>query len=736
MVSVPLGASYDNRAAARSPLVLVKNMVVEEALTNQAPTSFAGGISDPYQIDHKAWITRPGTLECAGPNGDLSAPEATQSSYLGTSPQVVQSATLIGSGELTLPKPVGVGNYIVLTIAGDAVNTPFESEFDFTYNANGGIAPNIATNIGVATSTTPPVVTVTSDPPAGSAQYSACLAEISGATGYSYVGGVPSYDNGIMVLPRISAGQIPSLIYAAVSIDGTYKPSGYNFRNAFPTGAEVTNFLYGAAGYEGFTYSGAIITLPGALGPHVISVETEIAYGSLAGEGNALLYTAVIFAGSSTGSTQASTVVVSPAALPGALCRGIFQQDGFADGALVLLYGETLYLGSPDNGYVEIGTVTGSDVATFACSTDNLLICAGSAAYNFDGATLTLTPIIMPSGQLISWVAYLAGYFVLGVLDARVIFFYVDGTPTVTALNYFSAETNAGNVLAGATLLDQLVLFKQNVTEFWQASGNPLLPFSRIIGQVYQRGAANRYAVAQSDNTLCFVGNDASVYECAATPVRVSTNAIEEQIRQNFNGPMYVWSFSMDGHSYYVLTLGTVATFVYDVLTESWLSWTDTNNNPWIGQIGAQASGSLVYASNPASPGLFTVSGAYTDDSGVPITREVMGGLAIIGPPIRCDNFGVVVDSGGGSDPLNAMEIDLQWSDDQGQTYSAWQPMYAGAAGQYSVQPVARMLGIMRQPSRIFHLRCSTLGPFRISYARCNEYFAMAWPSAPVASPP
>lgn len=484
MVSVPLGASYDNRAAARSPLVLVKNMFVEQAFTNQAPTAFAGGISDPYQIDHKAWITRPGTRTVAGPGG----------------------------------------------------------------------------------------------------------------TGF---------------------------------------------------------------------------------------------------------------------------------------CRGIFQQDGFANGALVLLYGTTLWLGSPENGYIKIGTIPGADVALFACSTDNLLITAGNAAYNFNGSTLALTNIVMPDGELISWVAYLAGYFLLGVLDSRVIFFYVDGTPIVDALNYFSAETNAGNVLAGANLLDQLVLFKQNVTEFWQPSGNALLPFSRIIGQVYQRGVANKFAVAQSDNTLCFIGNDGSVYECGATPQRISTNAIEEQIRQNFNGPMYVWSFGMDGHSYYVLTLGTVATFVYDVLTQSWLSWTDANGNPWAGQIGAQASGSQVYAGNPASSALFTVSGDYTDDSGVAIIREVMGGLSIIGPPVRCDNFSVVVDSGGGTDPLNMMEIDLRFSDDQGQSYSPWQPMYAGAAGQYSVQPVARMLGIMRQPSRIFHMRCSTLGPFRISYARCNEYFAMAWPSPP-----
>lgn len=418
------------------------------------------------------------------------------------------------------------------------------------------------------------------------------------------------------------------------------------------------------------------------------------------------------------------------------LFRGCFQQDGLISSSLLVVNGSTLFQQS-GSGYSSVGTIAGIDIVTFTASADQVLLCGGTTAYLYDGTTLT--PIVMPSGEQIGWVAYLAGFFLLGVNAAQQIFFMAEGSIAPDALDFFSAETNSGNVLYGAALSDQLLLFGQKVVEFWQPSGDPDLPYNRIVGQVYQKGIATKYSAAVQDNTIFFVGDDLVVYRCNAVPVRVSTNAIEEKLRQNSGASILVWAFNMDGHSYVVMTVGTFATFVYDVGTQAWLPWSTGTAALWVGQYGVQIDGGHVVAGNPASNLLYSVTGGATDDLGIAITREIMGAIPIIGPPQRCNNFMVVVDAGGGTSLTDDMEIDLRWSDDQGQTYSSWVPMDAGAAGQYSVQPVAKMLGLMRAPMRVFHMRCSTLGPFRISYARVNEFFASPFlfelPTPPVPVP-
>ena len=408
---------------------------------------------------------------------------------------------------------------------------------------------------------------------------------------------------------------------------------------------------------------------------------------------------------------------------PGPDFRGVFQQDGLFNGDMLVAAGPALY--RLTNGvYSVLCVLPGSDLVAFAASADSVMICAGSSAYVYDGTTLL--PVVMPSSEAIGWISYLAGYFLLGVENSQKIFFLVDGAspPNPDALDYFSSATQTGNVLRGMTLSDQLLLFGQNVVEFWQASGDANLPYSRIVGMVYQKGIVSEFSACSQDNSIFFIGNDLVVYRCENVPVRVSINSVEEKLRQNVSSPPVCWAFNMDGHSYVVITITGYGTLVYDASTGAWLPWQTGTSPLWTCQYGIQLDAGTAIAGTPGAPGLYKISGAYTDDLGAPITREIMGGVPVLGPPQRCDSFSLVVDAGGGTSLTDQMEIDLCFSDDQGQSYSNWIPMVAGSNGQYSVQPVARMLGMMRYPMRVFHLRSSVMGPFRISLARVNEYFA------------
>lgn len=46
------------------------------------------------------------------------------------------------------------------------------------------------------------------------------------------------------------------------------------------------------------------------------------------------------------------------------------------------------------------------------------------------------------------------------------------------------------------------------------------------------------------------------------------------------------WTFSMDGHDFYVLRLGDTSTVVYDVYSQQWMDWSDFDSLVWRAQHG------------------------------------------------------------------------------------------------------------------------------------------------------
>jgi hypothetical protein len=52
-----------------------------------------------------------------------------------------------------------------------------------------------------------------------------------------------------------------------------------------------------------------------------------------------------------------------------------------------------------------------------------------------------------------------------------------------------------------------------------------------------------------------------------------------------------VWTFTLDGHDYYVLRLGDDLTLVYDVYSEQWMEWADLGLDTWRANVGINWTG-------------------------------------------------------------------------------------------------------------------------------------------------
>lgn len=57
------------------------------------------------------------------------------------------------------------------------------------------------------------------------------------------------------------------------------------------------------------------------------------------------------------------------------------------------------------------------------------------------------------------------------------------------------------------------------------------------------------------------------------------------------NPRLRAWTFSLDGHNFYVLRLGDRATLVYDVYSKQWVDWADLDGNFWRPNVGMNWSG-------------------------------------------------------------------------------------------------------------------------------------------------
>ncbi|MBV8593671.1 MAG: hypothetical protein JOZ27_05140, partial [Caulobacteraceae bacterium] len=104
---------------------------------------------------------------------------------------------------------------------------------------------------------------------------------------------------------------------------------------------------------------------------------------------------------------------------------------------------------------------------------------------------------------------------------------------------------------------------------------DPSAPFTPVQGKGYQRGCAARDAVAFSDNALYWIGDDRIVYKTTSVPSRISSNSLEDRLRQCANiGACAGFTAIFEGHEVYVLNVPGVGSYAYDASRQGFTTLT------------------------------------------------------------------------------------------------------------------------------------------------------------------
>lgn len=248
------------------------------------------------------------------------------------------------------------------------------------------------------------------------------------------------------------------------------------------------------------------------------------------------------------------------------------------------------------------------------------------------------------------------------------------------------------------------------------------------LNTVAEGGAADIF-VSQADSVTVFNIPTEEIHVTQADESAVIDVGADIQISQLdiiaiFTGrvddpSVRAWTFTLDGHDFYVLRLGTEETLIYDLLTEQWhvwstgeeLYWSLFTGVNWFGGntfsdffgsnviVGSDANGSLFFL-DPNKP---SDDAAVTGRDPVPFRRRVTSQLAIRGYDrarvYEVQLLGSVSQFDLGADNL----VHLLYSDDRGDNYISAGTVTTSPRD-YDIRATWRSLGSFSSPGRLFQV--------------------------------
>lgn len=168
------------------------------------------------------------------------------------------------------------------------------------------------------------------------------------------------------------------------------------------------------------------------------------------------------------------------------------------------------------------------------------------------------------------------------------------------------------------------------------------------------------------------------------------------------------WQFSLDGHTFYVLTLGGEGTFVYDTTTDQWARWKTAGLSTWNMELGVTWRGDVI-AADQSNPTLWRLDPTtFIDDGFKTQTRVVTGGIAMRGRTFPQNYAFRVTASVGEPEVANTIPetlptVQLSYSDDQGKTFVDREALEVSLGA--NIQELQWLsLGSMRPPQRVFRV--------------------------------
>ena len=383
-----------------------------------------------------------------------------------------------------------------------------------------------------------------------------------------------------------------------------------------------------------------------------------------------------------------------------------------------------------------LGDLVSGEYWDWAKDADSVVVTAGGQAFRMTwsgGGSYTSTLINDAdfTARGAEDVEFLDNYFLFREPQTGRFFGSDVGAPTSYTSTSFATAEAAGDELVGmkATRAN-LLLFGEETIEIWDAVGGGAFPFRRIINGAIDKGCANGRTVAEINDQVLWVADDKTVRILQGMdPVKVSNHAIDRYLASATISSGRGFTYSFAGHDYYVLRMNDRC-YVYDLTTGQWHERQTTGMESWAWGVAEKAYGKTWF-SRVANPPVYhshqVINAAYMAEDCY-FELEKYGSLTMDDVPMNMswtyqpvwgsgqrifhDRLEIVVQTGVGNSDETDPVVNLEASDDGGQTWQALPSRAMGAAGKTFQRVVWHNLGAAYQ--RVYRASVSDPVPVRV----------------------
>lgn len=383
--------------------------------------------------------------------------------------------------------------------------------------------------------------------------------------------------------------------------------------------------------------------------------------------------------------------------------RGIAQKDGIFGGASVLVSGSQVWLLTADGVATQMtGTIDGNGRVDIDLGQDSDLNSVAKFATGPSLFTLSGTNImrdVFPDGgdTGATSICYHRQYWFATATGTQQVFYQVPGDTTWTPLSFVTGEYAPDPMVCIRSRGDQFALLGSSSFEPWTLSGvaDPAIqPYGGLNGDF---GCRARDTAVNCKGSLIWVDNECNVRRWdGGTASIVSYPGLAELIRQVSAEDLRAWTFSTDSHRFYVLTVGSIATWVYDLEgpAERWTTFNTLSRDYWLAHLGT-SMGDVTVALDAISTQVYRLSPTRRTDINTAFAVECsawidgQAGSAPLSNVVMVCDLGDAPLTGQGSAPTIQMRI----SGNQGKTFGPWMEQPLGVAGSYDNPPRWNGLG-------------------------------------------
>jgi hypothetical protein len=273
---------------------------------------------------------------------------------------------------------------------------------------------------------------------------------------------------------------------------------------------------------------------------------------------------------------------------------------------------------------------------------------------------------------------------------------------------YATAEGSPDNIVGLISIHQQLWLFGTKSIEVWYNSGDSLFPFDRVQGSFSLRGCINYKTIATTNNAVFWVGDDNVVYVSNGyTPNPISTPAIEYRLATRGTKDFRAFTYTEEGHYFYVLTIDGLTTLVYDMKTALWHTRESLASTWGLRNMVMDEQGTL-YGADISSGNIYNVGLDYHTENGQTILRTAETSPFSNGVDyFTLNKFEIDMETGK-SLPSIEDTITLSFSDDGGFTFNNDHTISLGAQGERKKRIIWRRLGRHRNLTLRVTTRCQS----------------------------